>query len=94
MEPILTDKEREAVANFGALKYPAEKMAIVLGWEEATVRALMGNKKSDFFQAYERGKTLSDYKLDVKLLELAMGGDLKAMELIRGTAKRKKPDEV
>lgn len=97
MEPVLDPldkKHEEAVLNFGALRYPPEKMAIVLGVEEAKIRAAMKDKKSPFYLTYLKGQTMADYVMDLKLFELAKAGDLKAMEIIRGLSKKRKPDEV
>lgn len=77
---IISEQEEEKIVNFGALRYPAEKMANVLGWELGDVKNEMADTGSQFFLLYSKGKDISDYLLDKKLFELAKAGDMKAMD--------------
>ena len=70
----------EKVVNFGAFNYSAHKMAAILLMEESEVLSLLEDKKSEFYKHYQKGVHTSDYVLDMKLFEMAQGGDLKAME--------------
>lgn len=76
----ISEETEEKLVNFGALGYPAQKMANVLGWDLKEVQKLMDDKKSDFYLLYQRGADLADYLLDKKLFEMAKAGDLKALE--------------
>lgn len=78
MERNLTDKEKEQIVNFGAFEYTAFKMAAILMWEEKEVEKAM--KGGEFLKLYNNGKETRDYVLDVKLFDMARGGDLKALD--------------
>ncbi|MGB0443336.1 MAG: hypothetical protein ACPGFK_00660 [Flavobacteriaceae bacterium] len=53
-------------------------MSAILMWEEGEVKEAM--KKGEFLKLYNNGKETRDYVLDVKLFDMARGGDLKALE--------------
>jgi len=80
VERIINEEIEERIVNFGALGYPAKKMANVLGWPVDYVEAEMKSTTSQFAQLYERGSDLADYLLDKKLFDMAKAGDLKAMQ--------------
>ncbi len=90
MERIITEKEREMIINFGAFDYENQKMADILGWELEDVRFFMADKKSEFYKLFNQGKAKGDYVIDMKLFEMAQGGDMKAMSELE---KRRKKDE-
>jgi len=79
MERPLTEKESEMIINFGAFGYPADKCAIVLGWDISEVDWLMKNTESEFYQRYQQGKIKADYVIDLKLFEMAQSGDLRSL---------------
>lgn len=70
------------IMNFGALNYDAAQMAIILDMEKEEVEALM-NTNEDFARIYNKGATMAKYLLDKKLFQIALSGDLKALELFR-----------
>lgn len=73
----IDDKTLEHANNFGALGYDNETMAVILRLPIKDITAAM--KKSPFAEAYTRGQIMSEYRIDQKLLEMAQGGDLKAI---------------
>jgi hypothetical protein len=76
----ITEKIKEMIINFGAFGYDNKKMALVLGINKADIDSEMNNKDSEFNTHYLRGKALGDYAIDLKLFELARGGDIKALD--------------
>lgn len=80
MERSIDEKEREMIISFGALGYAPRMMSDVLDWPIAEVTQLYANKESEFYKLYRKGKSRSDYVIDLKLFEMAQGGDLRAMK--------------
>lgn len=76
---MISEETEEKIVNFGALGYPAKKMANVLGWDLSEIEALLKDEKSWFCQLYRRGSDIADYLIDKKLFEMAKSGDMKAM---------------
>ncbi len=73
-------EEKDKIHDFGAFNYSIEKMANILDWNPDDIRKLMQDKSSRFYQYYKAGKDKSDYVIDKKLFELALTGDLRALE--------------
>lgn len=90
MERNLTDKDKEKILNFGALSYSNKQMSVILNIEIDEVNSLMADENSSFYKLYERGMFIGKYTVDLKLLELAQSGDLKAMAKIDVLRARKK----
>lgn len=90
MERSITEKEKELIINFGAFAYEPQKMAAILGWTVSEVFQLMKTKDSVFFELYSQGRHKADYVIDLKLFEMAQGGDMKALYQFE---KRIKKDE-
>jgi hypothetical protein len=88
MERNLTDKEREMIINFGAFSYDAPKIAAILSWPIFDVKKLLNDSESLFFQLYQSGKHKADYVLDMKLFEMAQGGDMKALNQLEKRIKK------
>ncbi len=70
----------EQIINFGALGYPASKIANILGYSEEHIQSLFTNKTSEFYELYQKGVDLADYVIDLKLFELAKSGDINALD--------------
>lgn len=77
----INEDHEETIINLGALQYDEKKMSIILGFDEKDICQAMKDEKSQFRKLYEKGKHMRDYAFDLKLFEMARGGDLKAMEL-------------
>ena len=78
MERTITDQEKEAILNFGAFGYEPEKMASILGWGVDEVKT--GLVGGEFLELIQRGKNMAEYALDKKLWDMALSGDMKAMQ--------------
>lgn len=78
MERNISEEEKEAIINFGAFGYDASKMASILGWEEKEVQEAM--QAEEFTTLLQKGKDMGEYAIDKKLWEMALSGDMKAME--------------
>jgi hypothetical protein len=71
------DKQIKMIMDFGALNYPIKKCAVILDILEEDLI-----KDEEFNKLLLKGKYYSEFKIQSKLLELAMSGDLKAMDKI------------
>jgi len=87
MERLITDKEKEQIANCGAFAYSSDRCAAVLGWEEEEVEAMMEDEDGKFSKAYSAGKYRAEYVIDLKLFEQAQAGDIKSLDKLE-TRKR------
>ena len=67
----------EKFIDFGALGYPVSKMASILQLNESQVAKLL---KDGMQNKVTAGKDTFDYSVDKKLMEMALAGDLKALE--------------
>lgn len=76
----ISEEIRNEIINFGAFGYDAEKMAMILEWPESEIEAYLNDKDSDFYRAYRKGKETGEYMLDKKLFEMALSGDLQALQ--------------
>jgi hypothetical protein len=79
MERTLSEKETEAITNFGAFGYDASRMASILGWGEDEVVKLLSSP-SEFAKLVQKGKDMAGYAIDQKLWSMALSGDMKALE--------------
>lgn len=73
-------KHEEDIVNFGAFNYTADTMAVILGVDLALVEKQMSDKGCAFFNLYQKGQLMAEYVIDQKLLQMAKGGDIKALE--------------
>lgn len=81
MERHITEDDKQKIINCGAFGYDNSKIANIMSLELSVVEKLM-EKGGSFRSLYEIGKDRADYVLDLKLFEMAQGGDLKAMEIL------------
>ncbi len=73
-------EQEDKIVTFGALNYSFQKMANVLGWELEEIELLMRDDESEFCKLYQQGADRADYLIDKKLFEMALAGDLKALQ--------------
>lgn len=89
----MTEEEKKTLKNMGALGYPFETVARIVGSpDQVKYVKTLENAKSPERIAYEDGVIEAQYKLDLKLFEMATSGDLRAMdklELRKKQLKRK-----
>lgn len=77
-----SERELATIMSFGALHYTPRQMADNLDdITEEEIITLLKDPNSEFTKAYERGKSRAQFKIDLKLLELAQSGDLEALKL-------------
>lgn len=75
-----TEKNKEKVINCGSFEYSNLYISILFEVDKVEIDKLMNDGSSWFSQMYEKGKIISEYVIDVKLLELARNGDIKALD--------------
>lgn len=76
----LNEIQIEIVQNCGAFNYDITKMANVLDQPEELIKKEMDNPDSEIVKNYRSGKDKCDYLIDKKLFDLALTGDLQALE--------------
>lgn len=78
----ITEKEKEIIINCGQMDYPIKKIAVILDIEESELST------DETFQAlYQKGKALGEYVIDQKLFDMAIAGDLKALQKLEARKK-------
>lgn len=78
----ITEEEKEKIKSFGALGYDNPIMLILLGWDKKDFLAHISDENSEFNRLHKKGELEFRYMQDIKLMELAIDGDMKAMEYI------------
>jgi hypothetical protein len=69
------------IKSLGALGYPIEKVLNCVDVEnENQFRKDFDDTKSEIFKAYQKGKDMADYEIDMALFTQARSGDIKAIE--------------
>lgn len=82
MARVLNEEEIKMMINMGALGYESSKIAILMDMDVSEVETGLKDPENTLYKAYKKGEYLSEYKIDLKLLEMAQSGDIKAMERI------------
>lgn len=75
----MNDEMKQQFLDFGALGYTDAKMMSILQVEQGELVEL---KKQGGEQAYQSGRDQFDFAVDRKLMQMAAGGDLKALQKI------------
>lgn len=83
----LTTEQVKELKNMGALGYKPTKIAIIMGLDLAWVKEQYSKKDSNFYKIYKSGMEMSDYLIDLKLLDMAQAGDIKAIEKLADRGK-------
>jgi hypothetical protein len=81
--PFESDDFLEKIKGFGILGYSADKIIHILDIQQSQVAAFLNEfykRGSKLATAYQKGKDVADYTIDLKLWEQAKRGDLKALE--------------
>jgi len=86
----MNDEQIAYIKNFGAMAYDSSRMAIILKMDEDFIIKEMNNVKSEFYKAYEEGRLLNEYLIDLRLIEMAQSGDLKAISTLEIRKKTRK----
>jgi hypothetical protein len=76
----LSEEDKEKLIDFGALGYDNERISILLDIPEQKIIEEFNNSESDISKSYKKGIYISEYKIDMKLFEMATKGDIKALE--------------
>lgn len=82
MDRTISESEQDAIMNFGAFGYEPELMASILGWSIPEIEAALLIPNSEFNALLKRGRDMGMYAMDRKLWEMALGGDMKALDKI------------
>lgn len=92
-EELQTIQYISKVRTFGALGYDAERIADLLGLHgkaraELVVRLSM--KGDELRVAYDNGRAIGEYNIDVELTKLAERGDVDAIETLAARSRERK----
>lgn len=74
-----TNENEEIIINCGAFGYKADVIASLLRIDLSVIENAMVND-NEFIKLYKFGIDMANYKLDLKLFEMAKSGDIKAMQ--------------
>lgn len=74
-----TNENEEIIINCGAFGYKADVIASLLRIGLSVIENAMVND-NEFIKLYKFGNDMANYKLDLKLFEIAKSGDIKAMQ--------------
>jgi len=72
----MNEEMQQQFMDFGALGYSEFKMYCILGLSSEEFKDIYS--EGAFY--YEKGKSNFEFQLDRKLMQLAMNGDMKAMD--------------
>lgn len=73
------NENEEIIINCGAFGYKADVIASLLRIDLSVIENAMVND-NEFIKLYKFGNDMANYKLDLKLFEMAKSGDIKAMQ--------------
>lgn len=74
-----SNENEEIIINCGAFGYKADVIASLLRIDLFVIENAMVND-NQFIKLYKFGNDMANYKLDLKLFEMAKSGDIKAMQ--------------
>lgn len=74
-----TNEIEEVIINCGAFAYKPDVIASLLKMEVMEIHDAMLNDQK-FIKLYKFGNDMANYKIDLKLFEMAKSGDIKAMQ--------------
>lgn len=74
-----SNENEEIIINCGAFGYKADVIASLLRIDLSVIENAMVND-NQFIKLYKFGNDMANYKLDLKLFEMAKSGDIKAMQ--------------
>ena len=74
-----TNENEEIIINCGAFGYKLDVIASLLRIDLSVIENAMVND-NQFIKLYKFGNDMANYKLDLKLFEMAKSGDIKAMQ--------------
>ena len=74
-----SNENEEIIINCGAFGYKADVIASLLRIDLTVIENAMVND-NQFIKLYKFGNDMANYKLDLKLFEMAKSGDIKAMQ--------------
>lgn len=85
----MNDEEKEKIINFGAFGYKdITQMSNILNWDESKTKQIMSTK--DWTDMYTKGLDRCNYAIDLKLFEMVLSGDLKALDQFEHRKKTRK----
>lgn len=76
----LNEDQIKMLRNMGALGYPPSKIASIMEFSITEVSTLMNNENSEFYKIYMSGHDLANYLINLKLHDMALSGDIKAID--------------
>lgn len=76
-----SEEEFTAIHDLAANNYAPEKIALYLDVDKKAFLQLWQNKESTVRQAYERGKLVTEFKINNKQKELAESGNITAAQI-------------
>ena len=78
-----TEKELNALEEFGSHLFKTEEIAILMGVDGHQFAQEMANPASDTYKAYHKGRLVREMKIRASIFELAEGGSAAAQALAK-----------
>lgn len=75
------------VIAYGSLGYSNKKMAVLLRVDESDIEKAM---KDEFGRSYAFGEAKFNFEMDKKLMQMAVGGDIRALQELDKRKRRNK----
>lgn len=83
----MNEEQKKMLLDFGALNYSDDRIATILDLSPAELKKLMS---AGGREVYDQGKIKFEYRIDAKLMELGLSGDLKALQQMKALEKERK----
>ena len=77
-EIVLTDEQRETLMSLGALGWNDDDIAVFFGWDKRLLRSLTADPDSEISVLLLRGRLQNRAKIEIRLMNDAIGGNLTA----------------
>jgi hypothetical protein len=81
LENRFSDEELTSIEDLAACNYSPEKIALYLDVDKKAFLQTWYNKESLVRQAYERGKLVAEFSINLKQKELAVSGNITAAQI-------------
>lgn len=83
-----SEEEMTSIHDLAACNYSPEKIALYLDVDKKAFMQLWYDKETEVRKAYERGKLVSEFKINNKQKELAESGNITAAQIFLKEAEK------
>lgn len=94
LELKFSEEEMTSIHDLAGCNYSPEKIALNLEVDKKAFMRLWYDKKSEVRMAYERGKLISEFKINNKQKELAEAGNITAAQIFLKEAEKNEVNNI